>query len=309
MAAMRFIDVTADPVGTIPLPEVSGLSVGRDREGRMTVAAIGDRKATIAWAAVAEGLADLDWQTLALRHAEGTRIPHDHPQIEAIAVDGALGLLLVQETPCRAEYIDTQNRRVLAHVALDIPDGAGSEELRRSWRDPDGSHAEGVVMLKDGHLLIVKEKDPAALLEFGPADDPPRGYGPERWLDPGEAWWEGAGPSRAQDVRLVLLASWAPTAEMASACPDLSDAEVGPGGNLILLSDQGRAVALVPPAESPSDPFGGSFEATVVWRLSGVGNKPEGIVVLPDMSVLVACDRRKVKKNLFVVPRAEWDRD
>ena len=164
-------------------------------------------------------------------------------------------------------------------------------------------------MLKDGHLLIVKEKDPAALLEFGPADDPPRGYGPERWLDPGEAWWEGAGSSRAQDVRLVLLASWAPTAEMASACPDLSDAEVGPGGNLILLSDQGRAVALVPPAESPSDPFGGSFEATVVWRLSGVGDKPEGIVVLPDMSVLVACDRRKVKKNLFVVPRAEWDRD
>ena len=309
MGAMHFIDVNADPVGTIPLAEVSGLAVGRGREGQVTVAAIGDRRATIAWAAVAEGLGDLEWQTLPLRDAEGTRIPHDHPQLEAIAIDGALGLLLVQETPCRAEYVDALQRRVLAHVTLEIPDGVGSDELRRSWRDPDGSHAEGVVMLKDGHLLVVKEKDPAALLEFGPADDPPSGFGPGRWLDPGEPWWEGGGSATAQEVRLVLLAAWAPTTELASACPDLSDAEVGPGGNLVLLSDQGRSVALVPPAGPAPDLSTGSFGATAIWRMSGVRAKPEGIVVLPDGAVLVACDRHKVKRNLFVVPRAEWDRD
>ena len=306
---MRIIDVDAEKVGTIPLAEVSGLAVGRNRDGRMTIAAIGDRKATIAWASVADGIDDLEWQTLALRHAEGTRIPHHDPQLEAIAIDGALGLLLVQETPCRAEYIDAPGRRVLAHIDLDIPDDAGSDALRASWRDPDGSHAEGVVMLKDGHVLIVKEKDPAALLEFGPAGDPPRGYGPDRWLDPGEPWWAGAGSESGQDVRLVLLAAWAPTAETVSACPDLSDAEVGPRGNLILLSDQGSSVALVPPADAAADPFAGSFEATVVWRMSGVRSKPEGIVVLPDLSVLVACDRRKVKKNLFVILRSEWDKD
>ncbi len=306
--AMRFIDVTAEPVGTIPLSEVSGLALGRDRGGRMTVAAIGDRKATIAWAAVSEGLADLEWQTLPLRDAQGTRIPHHHPQLEAIAMDGALGLLLVQETPCRAEYIDISHRRVLAHVTLDIPDGAGSAELRRSWRDPDGSHAEGVVMLRDGHLLIVKEKDPAALLEFGPADQSPRGFGPGQWLEPGDPWWEGGGSAHAQEVPLVLLAAWSPTAEMASVCPDLSDAEVGPGGNLVLLSDKGSSVAVVPPSTPAPDPFAGSFQAAVVWRLSGVHDKPEGVVVLPDGGVLVACDRPKVKKNLFVVPRDEWDR-
>ena len=80
----------------------------------MTVAAIGDRAATIAWAQVGDGTEDLDWQTLSLTEAEGTRIPKDDPQLEAIAVDGALGILVVQESPCRAEYIDAKRRRVLA---------------------------------------------------------------------------------------------------------------------------------------------------------------------------------------------------
>ena len=52
-------------------------------------------------------------------------------------------------------------------------------------------------------------------------------------VDTGEA----GGPLQAVDTSLVLLAAWAPTVEMSAACPDLSDAAVGPAGNLILLSD------------------------------------------------------------------------
>jgi hypothetical protein len=305
---MRIMDLDARLVGAIPLAEVSGLAIGRNRDARVTVAAVGDRAATIAWAVVGDALEDLDWQTLSLAQVQGTRIPSVDPQLEAIAVDDALRVLLVQESPCRAEYIDAMQRRVLAHITLDIPDEVGSEALRRSWNDPDSSHAEGVVMLKDGHLLIVKEKDPAALLEFGPAGDVARGFGGARWLDSGTPWWEGAGAVSAQEVPLVLLAAWLPTGELLAACPDLSDAEVGPAGNLVLLSDKGRSVAVVPAGVPAADPFAGSFEAIAVWRMTGMTDKPEGIVVLPNLDVLVACDRRKAKENLFVIPRAEWDR-
>ena len=309
---MHLVDVAARLVGSIPLPEVSGLAIGLDRDAQVTVAAIGDKAATIAWAYVGDGAEGLDWQTLNLREAEGTRIPRTNPQLEAVAVDGALGILLVQESPCRAEYIDARQRRVLAHITLDIPDEVGSEALRRSWRDPDGSHAEGVVLAKDGHLLIVKEKDPAALLEFGPAGDAPLGFGGDRWLDAGQPWWPGdgsaSGQERAQEVDLVLLAAWAPTAAMVAVCPDLSDAAVGPAGNLILLSDKGCAIAVVPAGSPAPNAFDGTFEATTVWRMSGITDKPEGIAVLPNLDVLVACDRRKPKKNLFVIPRTEWDR-
>jgi hypothetical protein len=41
--------------------------------------------------------------------------------------------------------------------------------------------------------------------------------------------------------------------------------------------------------------------------MAGIKDKPEGIVVLENLDVLVACDRRKPTKNLFVIPRAEWD--
>ena len=305
---MRILDVDAVLVGSIPLAEVSGLTLGRNRDAHVTVAAIGDRAATIAWATVGEGIDDLEWQTLGLSEAQGTRIPRDDPQLEAIAVDGALGILLVQESPCRAEYIDARQRRVLAHITLDIPDDVGSEALRRSWNDPDGSHAEGVILLKDGHLLIIKEKDPVALLEFAPAGDVAHGFGDGTWLDAGQPWWQGVGSASAQEVRLVLVAAWAPSAAMVAACPDLSDAAVGPAGNLILLSDKGRSIAVVPAGSPSPDAFAGTFEATAVWRLLGIEDKPEGIVVLPNLDVLVACDRRKPKKNLFVIPRTEWDR-
>ena len=203
---MRILDVEARHVGAIPLAEVSGLAIGRNRDGEVTVAAIGDRAATIAWATVGDGAEDLDWQTLSLREVPGTRFPEADPQLEAIAVDGAVGVLLVQESPCRAEYIDARQRRVLAHITLDIPDDVGSDAIRESWRDPDGSHAEGVVLLKEGHLLIVKEKDPGALLEFGPSGDVPGGFGGDRWLDAGQQWWEAAAPP--QRLRRCPWFSW-----------------------------------------------------------------------------------------------------
>ena len=107
----------------VPLAEVSGLALGRNRDGHVTVAAIGDRAATIAWATVGDAIEDFDWQTLSLREVQGTRIPTADPQLEAIAVAGRRpGILLVQESPCRAEYIDAQQRRVLAHITLDLPE-------------------------------------------------------------------------------------------------------------------------------------------------------------------------------------------
>ena len=307
---MRIVDVTAQPAGAIPLAEVSGLALGRTRGDTTVVAAIGDRAATIAWAELAAdgAAAPLKWQTLPLSHAAGTRIPQQDPQLEAIAMDGGGRILLVQEWPCRAEYIDAVQRKVLARFTLTVPDKAGPQALRRSWADPTGSHAEGVALMRDGHLLIVKEKDPAALLEFGPAGDAPGGFGPDRWLPAGQPWYDVPDSPEPFEADLELLACWAPSGGTSAVCPDLSDADVVPGGNLIVLSDKGRSVALVPASAPAPQPFSGAFEPDVVWRVSGIEDKPEGIVVLPDGDVLVACDRRKSTKNLFRISRGEWDR-
>jgi hypothetical protein len=298
---MRLLEVPAERVGTVPLAEVSALAVGLDRQGRPTLVAFGDRSATIAWAAVDPGLDRLDWQTLALGDSHGTRIPSHDAQVEAIAVDGDLGVLVVQEQPNRAELIDARHREVRAHIALDVGEDDDLADIRESWQDPDGSHAEGVVLLRDGHLLIVKEKHPTALIEFGPADHASGGFGPDRWLADGEAW-ERPG----QEAVLSALAAWRPDADLSEACRDLSDAAVGPAGALLLLSDKGESVAVVEPHRPASRPFRGTVTGSTVFRVDGLRRKPEGLAVLPGGDVLIACDRRKIKGNLYLVRRETW---
>lgn len=292
--------IVARPLGVIPLPEVSGLARGRDAAGRDTILAIGDRAGTVAWAPVEADLDALAWQTLDLRHAEGTGIPEQDPQLEAVAVDGRMTVVLVQESPNRAEVIDAPSRTVRAHITFTVADVPSLAEIRQSWLDPHGSHTEGAVLMRAGHMLLVKEKDPAALLEFGPAGSRPLGLVPEAWLPPDEGWEVADG-----DVVLTCLAAWRPGERLAAQCPDFSDAAVDGRGRLLLTGDQAGALVAIGAHPPAGDPHDGRFEAEAVWTVEGIEDKPEGVVVLPDGDVLIACDRRKVKRNLFLVPGAD----
>jgi hypothetical protein len=301
---MRIMKVRARAVGTIPLAEVSGLAHGSGPGGSPVLIAIGDRVGAVAWASTELGTSGGRWETVELGGASGTHIEDGAAQLEAVATDGAGGILLVQEAPNRAEFIAAAERRVIAEVTLVmpvIPDMTGYAGLRASWLDPGSSHAEGVVLLRGGHLLVVKEKDPAALVEFGPAGQQPLGFGPDRWLARDEAWVVGEG-----QVDLVALAAWYPDPDLADACPDLSDADVG-GGDLVVLSDKGSAFAVVDAHAPAAEPFAGRFSAEVVVRVKGLADKPEGLVVLPDGDVLIACDMRATdQENLFLVASADW---
>ena len=301
---MRIMKVKARAVGTIPLAEVSGLAHGSGPGGSPVLIAIGDRAGAVAWASTELGRSGGPWETVELGSASGTRIEDGAAQLEAVATDGAGGVLLVQEAPNRAEFVAAAERRVVADVALEMPemtDMPGYVVLRESWLDPGSSHAEGVVLLRGGRLLVVKEKDPAALVEFGPAGQPPLGFGPARWLVADEAWAVGEG-----QVEMVALAAWYPDQELADMLPDLSDADVG-AGELVVLSDKGSAFATIGAHVPAAEPFDGTFSAEVVVRVKGLADKPEGLVVLPDGDVLIACDMRASdEENLFLVAAEDW---
>jgi hypothetical protein len=61
---------------------------------------------------------------------------------------------------------------VVASIDL-VVEGRG--EIARAWADPKGSRGEGMVLLPGGHLLVAKEKKPAAFIEFGPPNSRSRG--------------------------------------------------------------------------------------------------------------------------------------
>ena len=285
LRACRVVDV--------PLREVSGICLWRGPKGKMALLAIGDHKATLAWLALpAPDDGPLDWQTKNVAKLPGSGLPKSDPQIEAVCADGTGRVLLLQESPPRAELIDVEQKRVVATIDLII---AGKSELARSWSDPDGSRGEGAVLLAGGHLLVAKEKKPAALVEFGPRGARPRGWAPSGALAQGARW-----PIDNGSHEFVALATWAPDKALAKACDDFSDLEVGPDGHLYLLSDKSATIARLDELRPKDDSAG----CTAVWRLDDLDGKPEGLAFDASGRAVVALDKRKARNNLVLLAPA-----
>ncbi len=282
LAVYRVVDV--------PLEEVSGVCLRRGAAGELALLAIGDRVAVAAWFVQPnDDLAPLAWQTTDVARLEGTRLPEDDPDIEAVCADGAGRVLLLQESPPRSELIDPTARRVVASISLEIP---GDDKLARAWLDPAGSRGEGAVFLPDGHLLVAKEKDPSALIEFGPPGAEPIGLARGGALSPGVAWEIEPG-----DHRYVALAVWWPDKALRKACRDFSDLEIGPDGHLYLLSDQSDSIARL----SDLPPAGGAVSTAATWRLGDLDGKPEGLAFTPNGRAMVALDTRRARHNLVLL--------
>jgi hypothetical protein len=169
-----------------PLRELSGICLRRDPNGRRFLVAVGDREAKIAWFLLPGGdEANIEWRISDVSNLPGSMLPAHDPQIEAVCADGAGRVLLLQEAPPRAELIDPEAQAVVASIDLEVE---GNGEIARAWSDPEGSRGEGMVLLPGGHLLVAKEKKPAALIEFGPPRSRPRGLVAPGALADGERW-------------------------------------------------------------------------------------------------------------------------
>src|SRR6516225_322871 len=251
----------------VPLREVSGICLHRSRNGRKSLIAVGDRVAKIAW--FPQPRSDrgrIDWHTSNIAKLSGSMLPKHNPQIEAICADGLGRVLLLQETPPRVELID-----------------------------PKGSRGEGTVLLPGGHLLVAKEKKPAAFIEFGPPDSPSRGLVRGGALADGEGW-----PIKKGHHRFVALAIWLPDKTLRKTCADFSDLEIGPDGYLYLLSDKSSTIVRIDNLTAG----GGTAALLDAWRLGDLNGKPEGLAFTAQGRAIVGLDTRKPRRNLVLLEPA-----
>jgi hypothetical protein len=274
----------------VPLREVSGICLRRSRNGRMSLIAIGDRVAKIAWFSLSRSDgARINWHTKSIAKLSGSELPKHDPQIEAVCADGGGRILLLQETPPRVEFIDLKALEAIATIDLVVE---GRHKIARSWSDPIGSRGEGVVLLPGGHLLIAKEKKPAALIEFGPPDSHSQGLARGGALPDGARW-----PIRKGHHRFVALAIWRPDKTLARTCADFSDLEIGPDGHLYLLSDQSFTIARLDNLAAG----GGTAALIDAWHLGDLDGKPEGLAFTPQGYPIVGLDSRKARRNLVLL--------
>jgi hypothetical protein len=277
----------------VPLREVSGICLRRAENGRMSLVAVGDRAAKIAWFSVSrKNGSRIDWHASSIAKLSGSELPKHDPQIEAVCADGAGRILLLQETPPRVELIDVKALEAVASIDLVI-DQRG--KIAQSWSDPEGSRGEGAVLLPGGHLLVAKEKKPAALIEFGPPNSRSRGLVRGGALADGRRW-----PIRKGRHQFVALAIWLPDKSLAKSCADFSDLEIGPDGYLYLLSDKSSTIARL-----DNLPAGGGTATLIdAWRLGDLDGKPEGLAFTRQGHAIVGLDTRKARRNLVLLEPA-----
>jgi hypothetical protein len=182
--------------------------------------------------------------------------------------------------------------KVIASIDLAVE---GRGEIVEAWQDTKGSRGEGVVLLPGGHLLVAKEKKPAAFIEFGPLNSRSRGLLRGGTLPKGERW-----PIKRGSHRFVSLAIWLPDKRLAKTCADFSDLEIGPDGRLYLLSDKSSTIARLD--DLPAG--GGTASLLDAWRLDDLDGKPEGLAFTADGRAVVGLDMRKPRRNLVLLEPA-----
>ena len=277
----------------VPLREVSGICSRRSANGRMSLIAVGDAEAKIAWSSLSRGDgSEFDWHKKSIAKLSGSELPKHDPQIEAVCADGMGRILLLQENPQRAELIDLKSLVAVALIDLVVE---GRDKIARAWRDPKGSRGEGVVFLPGGHLLVAKEKKPAVLIEFGPPHSRSRGLVRGGSLADGKRW-----AIRKGRHRFVALAIWLPNKTLTKTCADFSDLAIGPDGCLYLLSDQSATLARLD--DLPAG--GGTAALRNAWRLGDLDGKPEGLAFTAQGHAVVGLDTRKARRNLVLLEPA-----
>jgi hypothetical protein len=279
----------------IPVRETSGLALRR-HAGQTQVLAVGDRDTTLA-VGVLDPHADddvaglRDWQRHDLADLDGWESVPGGSQFEALACDGVGTIVLMREDPAEVVVVDAPRGRVVARLRLVVPAWSA---LAGTWDDPS-SRGEGLLLLRDGRLLVAKEKKPRALVEFGPPGTSPRGVAPGTLLAADEAWPVPDGVNR-----LHALAVW-PLKDTAKATlGDISSLTVHER-DLYLLSDRSEVLARVSLTATLARGGAPLRSLDGVRRLPKGIDKPEAVVVLDERRALVALDTPDGRENGLVV--------
>jgi uncharacterized protein YjiK len=271
---------------SLPVDEVSGLGVRRVG-GKAEYLAVADAATTVLTFDV-----DSAGKASKITKHDLSRVVGSAPsQWEAVAGDGAGNVFVLAEGSDTISVLAPDLGRLVHSIHLDVPHGSPLDD---AWRADPNSHGEGMVLLANGHVLVVKEKDPVAVIELAATGEVAQGYRADLALGdrafplpPGNA------------ATLTALHHWVLKSGDLKAVGDVSELALDVDGRLLLLSDQGRAIVRV---ERDLRPDEDKLDLKTVFRLPSAVDKPEGLVLAAGIP-LVAVDRKGGGDSLFTLER------
>ena len=286
-------ELTVRDVYDLQLREVSGICERAAGDGRpRQLLAIGDDSHHLLVGDLEPGvpgeLARHDLEPLLAAAGVATG---ESSQWEGIDTDETGRVFVLREVPGTVFVFDPDLRRLRHVLALTVEDDPGEQ---RAWDADENSLGEGPLLLRNGHLFVVKEEKPCQLLEFGLPGERAQGLHGDllitdrgRFLTPDEA-----------TATYHMLSSWDLGGEALERVGDLSDVTIGPDGRVYLLSDESRCIARL---QERVPPQSGTVEVDRIWSLPGRLHQPEGLVITAAWDLLVATDHSEQRENLFLL--------
>jgi uncharacterized protein YjiK len=248
---------------TLPVGELSSLAL-RTIDGKQQLCGVGDGSSKIVLAEVGP---TGDLGTVQAVDLEALVGKSSSTQWEGVAADGSGNVFIVQESG-RVLALGPTLDALLG--VIDLPASKGNAGV------------EGLLLLSNGHLLVVNEKDPASLVELGPPGAVSDGIHDDLFAPATFPLPESAG--------FVTLASWS------VALDDVSDLTVF-DGKLYVVSDESSLVAEV---NLPLMADDGEASLLASWKLPSEIEKPEGLVMLEGGIPLVGGDKKTGEPNLYL---------
>jgi len=288
VSAMRRIDSWE-----IPILEVSALAARHGSPGgAVELLAVGDAR----WA-VAGMTMKLDGAVTKVTNEVGAAVATGglptvaSSEFEGVASDGAGRVFVLQEGPSRVLVFDP-TMAVLEH-AITLKVEADHPDIGAAWTQRPNARGEGVLLLKSGHLLLAKQRDPVRVIEFGPVGDAPLGYAPGSAPAEGEPFVVAGG----ETSELEVLATW--RLESSGPIESINDLAVGGDGRLHFVSSRSRCIGWLEGDLLPGEDMVGASAAPLPAELfADDEDKAEGLVFIEGFGWLVALDLQRAAPNL-----------
>jgi hypothetical protein len=282
----------------VPIAEVSGLAIvrpgtkasGTGNTDTISLYAIGDASYEIASLHINPLSGDASVHVSDAAPILGKRT-RDDSQWEAVATDSQDTICMMSETRSEVSCLDLDLKKSRGTFKLDV---SGIKQLDRAWQDRPNSRGEGMILMKNGHVLILKEKQPSMLIEFGPKGDSPMGYSPDTLLGYRETF-----TIPPQSEPWVALKAWEFSDRLGELARDASEITLGPDGRVYLLSQESSTLIRLEKALKP-DEGKVNVDHDAYWKLPAGIEKAEGLVIDADMHPWIGIDiKQKDKSNLF----------
>lgn len=289
--------------------ELSGIRVAPGIEaGEFQVALIGDRSAVLHDVVIGKNLSVSSQETIDFGPAIESRFALCHnrtgnackdsldlikSQWEAIEVDASGRTFLLQEYSRAILVLDGALDSVVQVLNFDFSATrfAPNKRSKRYRRADDSLSAEGFLLMKNGHILIAKEKSPAIIAEFGPSGSTAMGVSQASLLGSDEVFdLIQASTQRS----LVLLAEWQ-IADYGKC--DISDLAKDPAGSVYVLSQNCGTVQKFEQLNVDQP----NVVASGKWRLPKMIRNPEGLFVDSQKRFWIASDIKDKGDNLFIL--------